>query len=147
MLFNASASDANPNATGTYISSDTGESVTSVAGVNDYWEILGYASALNPGLNLAADSGPWIAKQTVTNGFNGTVTLSSAFNNISAFWIHYHGYQQVPTDGKAFNMNLDNVLVNTAVSSVPVPAAVWLFGSGLMGFLYSAKRKASSLVA
>jgi len=33
------------------------------------------------------------------------------------------------------------------VSSVPLPAGVWLFGSGLMGLLYSAKRKAGQLAA
>ena len=120
---------------------------TGVLGANEYWEILGYASALNPGLDSAANSGSWIAKQTVANGFSGPLTLSSAFNNISAFWIHYHGYQQSPKDGYAFAVELDNIKVNAAVSAVPVPAAVWLFGSGLMGLLYSAKRKAGSLVA
>lgn len=147
MDINSSASDENPDATGTYISADTGESVTSVAGANDYFEILGYSSALNIGLDTAANSGSWIARQTVANGFNGLLTLDSAFNNIGALWIHYAGYQQSPKDGKAFALELDNVKVNAAVSAVPVPAAVWLFGSGLMGFLYSAKRKASALVA
>lgn len=33
------------------------------------------------------------------------------------------------------------------VSAVPLPAGVWLFGSGLMGLLYSAKRKAGQLAA
>ncbi len=120
---------------------------TGVLGANEYWEILGYSSALNPGLDTSVNGGSWVAKQTVANGFSGTVTLSSAFNNISAFWIHYHGYQQSPKDGMAFAMELDNVKVNAAVAAVPVPAAVWLFGSGLMGLLYSAKRKAGSLVA
>lgn len=31
------------------------------------------------------------------------------------------------------------------VSAVPLPAGVWLFGSGLMGLVYSAKRKAGQL--
>jgi hypothetical protein len=113
-----------------------------VLGANEYWEVFGYGSALNPDLDDAVNSGPWTAKQTIANGFNGTVTFSSAFNNISAFWIHYHGYQQSPKDGYVFATELDNIKVNAAVSTVPLPAAVWLFGSGLMGFLYSAKRKA-----
>lgn len=33
----------------------------------------------------------------------------------------------------------------TPVSAVPLPAGVWLFGSGLIGLLYSAKRKAGQL--
>jgi hypothetical protein len=32
------------------------------------------------------------------------------------------------------------ILANT-VTSVPLPAAVWLFGTGLVGFLYSGKSK------
>ncbi len=114
---------------------------TNILGANEYWEILGYASALNPGLDTSVDSGAYIARQTVANGFSGTVTLSSAFQDIGAFWIHYHGYQHSPTDGIGFALQLDNVLVGAAVAAVPLPAGVWLFGSGLMGLLYSAKRK------
>lgn len=121
-----------------------------VLGANEYWEILAYASALNPGLDTAVDSGAYTARQIVTNGFSGLVTLGSAFQNIGAFWIHYHGYQQSPKDGYAFGMQLDNVLVGAAIAApaaVPLPAGVWLFGSGLMGLLYSAKRKAIRLAA
>lgn len=143
--FDAVASDENPYATGTYISQSSGESVTSVAGANDYWEILGYASALNPTLDTDANSGAWIARQTLTNGFNGLVTLSSAFENIGAFWIHYAGYQQTPVDGMQFAMSLDNVIVNAAVvppvAAVPVPAALWMFLSGIMGLLAFGKKK------
>ncbi|WP_262967269.1 DUF4347 domain-containing protein, partial [Methylobacter psychrophilus] len=119
--FDALASDENPYATGTYISESTGESVTSVAGDNDYWEILGYASALNPTLDTDANSGAYIARQIVTNGFNGVLTLDSAFHNIGAFWIHYAGYQQTPTDGYQFAMSLDNIQINIAqVNTAPV---------------------------
>ncbi len=46
-----------------------------------------------------------------------------------------------------FNVDTDNVagsgavVSNVAPAAVPVPAAVWLFGTGLMGFLGLAKRK------
>lgn len=89
---------------------DTAENPDSGSG--EYWEILGYSSALNPTLDTDANSGSWIARQTVTNGFSGTLVLDSSFSNISAFWIHYHGYQQTPTDGKAFAMELDNIKVS-----------------------------------
>ena len=107
------------------------------SGSNDFWEILGYGSALNIGLDTAPNSGSWVARQTVTNGFNGKLILDPAFSNISAFWIHYNGYQQTPGDGKQFGMELDNVVVN----AVPVPAAVWMFLSGMMGLLAIGKRK------
>ena len=41
-------------------------------------------------------------------------------------------------------LNTDTVMVNIgAASVVPVPAAVWLFGSGLIGLIGLARRKAS----
>jgi len=43
------------------------------------------------------------------------------------------------TDG--FNFLFDDVRFESAASTVPVPAAVWLFGSGLLGLIGVAKRK------
>ncbi len=85
-----------------------------VTGSNNYWEILGFNTALNPAL----DSGDGfnyatrVAYQQVVNGFDGNLVLNSGFNNISAFWIHYHGYPQTPVDGKQFAMDLDNIKVS-----------------------------------
>lgn len=82
-------------------------------GPNDYWEILGYSAALNPNLDTAPNSGPAIVRKNITNGFSGTVLFNDnpAWGSIGAFWIHYNGYQQTPTDGKAFSMELDNISV------------------------------------
>lgn len=43
-----------------------------------------------------------------------------------------------------FDAIIDNVTIDTAVSAVPVPAAVWLFGSGLLGLVGVARRKRNS---
>ena len=40
------------------------------------------------------------------------------------------------------NYFVDNVSIKADVSAVPVPAAVWLFGSGLLGLIGVARRKA-----
>jgi len=42
------------------------------------------------------------------------------------------------------DFSIDNVSINADVSAVPVPAAVWLFGSGLLGLVGVARRKASA---
>jgi hypothetical protein len=43
--------------------------------------------------------------------------------------------------GAAANCALDAVIDNVSVSAVPVPAAVWLFGSGLLGLVGVARRR------
>jgi len=97
------------------------------AGSNDAWEILGFDTALNPtlaqgdGTNYATR----VAHQTVVNGFNGTLTLDPAFQNINAFWIHYKGYPATPVDGKDFSMQLDNVaLSGVAPNTAETPAQI-----------------------
>jgi hypothetical protein len=43
--------------------------------------------------------------------------------------------------GSTSFLEIDNVSVTADVSAVPVPAAVWLFGSGLLGLVGVARRK------
>ncbi len=45
------------------------------------------------------------------------------------------------------NAGLVNVSVNSGVSNVPVPAAVWLFGSGMIGLLGANRKKEKLTVA
>jgi len=43
--------------------------------------------------------------------------------------------------GCGTSIDFDNITITTDVSAVPVPAAVWLFGSGLLGLIGVARRK------
>lgn len=117
------------------------------------WEILGFSQAANP--NLASGDGTnyatRVAYQTVsstsTNNFSGTLTLNSGFQDISAFWIHFIGEpDSFVTAGFPYKMRLDNVVIQQT-SAVPVPAAVWMFGSGLLGLLSFGRKKNLSLAA
>jgi hypothetical protein len=105
---------------------------------------------------------PAVAHLTVANGFDGELNLlalDEAFKNVNSIWIHYNGFPHAPgvyddpnnpTGTYQFSMHVDDIVLNQAnvvPAAVPLPAGVWLFGTGLMGFLYSAKRKASTLVA
>ncbi len=47
--------------------------------------------------------------------------------------------------GKSFNFQTDYKAKGYALTSVPVPAAVWLFGSGLMGLVGVARRTKRNL--
>ena len=46
------------------------------------------------------------------------------------------------TSGTGMDADYDDMLVRAEFSAVPVPAAVWLFGSGLLGLIAAARRKA-----
>jgi hypothetical protein len=77
-----------------------------------------------------------IISQTFTGfgGFN-SYFLNNFTNLQSVSWSH---------PGNPYFFQYDNiVLQNSAVSSVPVPAAAWLFGSGLLGFA-GFRRKANA---
>ncbi|NOU14154.1 MAG: hypothetical protein HOO92_09370 [Methylococcaceae bacterium] len=129
-----------------------------------YWEILGFSTALNGDLHtwdwannqqpldidglprVYTGSGPYptqVAYQRINNtgaGFLDTVLLNNSFKDIKAFWIHYGGYPNAPIDTATFDFHLDNVALS-APKAVPVPAAVYLFGTGLMGLLAVGKRR------
>jgi len=102
-------------------------------GPDDLWEILGFNTAVNP--DLAAGDGTnydtRVAYQTVANGFDGLLTLDASFHNINAFWIHYKGFPAVPNPAPDFELVVDNIRLGPAVEPVPVPAAVWMLGSGV----------------
>jgi hypothetical protein len=134
--------------------------------------IYGYANAIND--PLLSDAGspfptdpegglvPFVASKLIANdGIGGTSSapiyrnLSVAapgndFENISAFWITFQGFNHSPTNNyigdpslRDFNIHVDNIVLGAAVPSVPVPGAVWLFGTGLAGLMVSRRKKAA----
>lgn len=71
-----------------------------------------------------------------------TVTLDNLVG-LQTFTFNLLGLSQVswtPLTTQGPWLQLDNIVVDASVSQVPVPAAVWLFGSGLVG-LMGFKRK------
>ena len=97
---------------------------------------------------------------TERTGDNGAVNqiLQGAPNFLGEGWVHYEFNTFLAADAggglsllfKAdcganvncrFDAVIDNVSIVTDVSAVPVPAAAWLFGSGLLGLVGVARRK------
>ena len=97
---------------------------------------------------------------TERTGDNGAVNeiLQGAPNFLGEGWTHYEFNTFLAADAgggvsllfKAdcganptcrFDAVIDNVSIVTDVSAVPVPAAAWLFGSGLLGLVGVARRK------
>jgi hypothetical protein len=139
---------------------------------SDYWDIYGFSDARNPGMltangtydptygltwnptdpNTGFPTHPAVAHAKVANGTDQLGLILNPdfgnFGNISSFWIRYHGYPHDPNeyvnpDGSGsgvyqFSMTVDNI----QLAAVPVPAAVWMFLSGMMGVLAISKRKA-----
>lgn len=73
------------------------------------------------------------------NGINDFQTLSfdSSWDNLSSVTFLA---SNTPENISTYIM-FDNIVLDGGVSTVPVPAAVWLFGSGLIGLIGVARRK------
>ncbi len=85
--------------------------------------------------------GTFKGSQTIANFTDGNITLDSTiFGDINGVWVHYETYMETPTDGAAFDAAFDNI-TTSAVSAVPIPAAVYLFGTGLLGLMSFGKKK------
>lgn len=122
---------------------------------SSYYEVFGFRDAINPDVatwDWASDptyGGKRVAYGTFANA-DHAVTLTpsdfgstegNGFQEISALWIHYVGEPRVPTNPAIrFDLNITNFQL-AAPAAVPVPTAVYLFGSGLMGLLALGKRK------
>ena len=108
------------------------------------------------GLNLTVDvpgivgiTGPFTNNDHIATNSNGTLTLTGSDQfilglNIGGNWLTDTAV--VSTGANAFQVSFDNsgTLVTVDVQivpPVPVPAAVWLFGSGLIGLVGVARRK------
>jgi len=108
------------------------------------YEIIGFSSALNPDLTNGDGThySNRVAYQTVENGFSGTLALNQDFANVAAVWIHFHGAQSVEDIieiGAEFKVQIDDIAVDTP-TAVPLPAASWILGSGLLGLISIARK-------
>jgi hypothetical protein len=73
-------------------------------------------------------------------GYNTMMTFCNAA--IAAYCTPAESVYMGILDGGDFNLNSKKFSANGfQVTTVPVPAAVWLFGSGLLGMVSVAKRK------
>jgi hypothetical protein len=73
-------------------------------------------------------------------GYNTEMTYCHA--EIAAYCTDAESVYMEIQDGQSFNLDSRKFSANSfQVTTVPVPAAVWLFGSGLLGMVSIAKRK------
>jgi hypothetical protein len=90
------------------------------------------------------------------NNSGGALSNTGPFSNVQTYW-YWSATDWAPDTNWAWVFNMDSgkqlngnkaannlyvwVVQSGDVSAVPVPAAVWLFGSGLLGLIGFAKRK------
>lgn len=124
VYFSAPISDGNP-IYGSHPTTDSNGVLqpdgSNKPGANEQWEIVGFSNAVNP--NLSSGDGihysDQVAIQTVPNGYNGELKLSSAFDHVDAVWIHYDGYPSAPQNGILFGMSMDEAQFSTAAPPSP----------------------------
>ena len=108
------------------------------------------SQGINMNLNLITNSGMNTSSYTNTLGENGTTG-----DIFSVYFLAYAGdmfsfdWEFSTSDIHPFNdfafVEFENLSyeVIAEIQAVPVPAAVWLFGSGLLGLVGMARRKAA----
>ncbi len=134
------------------------------------FKLYGYTNAINDGLLTEAGESPiepgngfgsssdpeggntpFIASYNIPNdgafdqtiSFLDLISADSDWGNIGAFWLTFEGFNHSPTTNYAegsypdWDARIDNIVLG---APVPVPAAVWLFGTGLIG-LFARSRK------
>lgn len=105
------------------------------------------------GVTMKYDGGSQVAETTVANGFTGNIdflAIDSGFGEVDYvefFFTDFYGIKPSSTVADAaLLLDFDNVVVGAAVTTVvPVPAAVWFFGTGIMGLLSFGKKKQNTL--
>lgn len=108
------------------------------------------SNLLVPIPSVVGISGPQTGDYLASNG-NGNLTLTAAPDFVLAVWdTNMGGGTWVGDANPVFygNGNSAQLTFNTSggvlvvdVQAIPIPAAVWLFGSGLLGLVGIARRK------
>jgi hypothetical protein len=100
-------------------------------------------------------SGSWSLDVTVWQSFASVMLVLNDGNVGNIFWTAWlltpgstfgHWMTQVP-DGTFKGLSHITAYASPDAAVVPVPAAVWLFGSGLAGLLGAARRKSAAAQA
>ena len=107
------------------------------------------ASLAIPMPSVVGIAGPLInGDHIATNSLSNTLTLTGSNQfilglNVGGTWLSDSSVTPIPNTSSSFTVAFNNggSVVEVDVQIIPVPAAVWLFGSGLIGLAGIARRK------
>jgi hypothetical protein len=121
---------------------------TDTAFTNALMVATGDAVAFTPNVPGAA---PYSATNTVSGNTLGLAGATAEFilglkNTNTGIWLADVSVNPLNLAGTAFNVIFETapgtlLAVDLVIAQVPVPAAIWLFGSGLLGLIGVARRK------
>jgi hypothetical protein len=110
------------------------QTTTPVSVVND--------NGLTKDLDFSGWSMLWNGIETTFDGSLATITCeTTACAHNEVFSLNYNGVVSQDNPAGFAGMSYGLHLEGTIVSAVPLPSAVWLFGSGLIGLVGVARRK------
>ena len=79
---------------------------------------------------------------TNTSGFNGTNVITLALTGTGLAALESNGLLNFTGQvSGSLNLNSSTLTVDVSANPVPIPSAIWLFGSGLLGLVGIARRK------
>jgi len=104
------------------------------------------------GVTMLYAGGNKVAETTIANDFTGPVNFLALDANFSEvdyvefFFTDFYRIKAAPLGDTVLEFDFDNIVVGDVISTpppatVPVPAAVWLFGTGLIGLTSLNNRK------
>jgi len=117
--------------------------VTSASGNTGTVDMSGWDVTWNGIGSIPMGAGVWGNSSVFSEGI-GNVVCGLDCGDTDSYTLDYHG--TVPLGdasgfgGVKYGLHLEGN-ISVATSAVPVPAAVWLFGSGLMGLVGVARRR------
>jgi len=104
------------------------------------------------GTSLLYKGGTQVAETTLNNGVTGSINFLTAdagfaeVDYVEFFFTDFYRFKPASSGDTSLAFYFDDVVIGEVVSipppaTVPVPAAVWLFGTGLIGLTSLRKRK------
>ena len=125
-----------------------GDDTSSTAGVEDLFKVgiagSGFSinSPMSPANTLVSQTSPSTSAFNVNGHYNTSIALNSlptaATGNIRYLVFGLSEHANLATNSA---VGIDNIKITANVSQVPLPGAVWLFGSALVGFVGVSRRK------
>ena len=103
------------------------------------------------GTTMKYKGGIQVAEATLLNGGTGVFNFLAAdagfgeVDYVEFFFTDFYRLKPSSLGDTDLDFEFDNVVVGESISAVPVPAAVWLFGTGIIGLVSLGKRKQAAL--